>query len=252
MINIRDKYIFTHIEKTAGTSMAVGLQKNHLGYIYYIATNFSEQKKEGLLKELQLAPLEKIRDNYPNKHIMLKVFKKLMLESEWDQFFKFAFVRHPLDRLAALYVHTVRACAHGNGLGHDIPRERITAQYILTHKPEVIIPMSNLNGNGNLTHYDVTFDFFVRHFSDRGFHSQVEQISDTKGNIITNFIGKFENLEADWKKVCEKIKIAQNLPKKNMSAGTKDLYKQFYTEDLKEFIYDRDNEDFERLGYEKI
>ena len=244
MINIRDKYIFTHIEKTAGTSMASDLQKNHLGYIYYIATNFSEQKKEGLLKELQLAPLEKIRDDYPNKHIMLEVFKKLMLESEWDQFFKFAFVRHPLDRLASLYIHTVRA--------NFKTEERITAQYILTHKPKIILEMSNLDGSGNLTHYDVTFDFFVRHFSDRGFHSQVKQISDTKGNIITNFTGKFENLEADWKKVCEKIKIAQNLPKKNMSEGTEGLYKQFYTEDLKEFIYDRDNEDFERLGYEKI
>jgi|TARA_Y100000310_G_scaffold194333_1_gene194310 hypothetical protein len=241
MINIRDKYIFTHVEKTAGTSMAFELQKNHLGYIYYIATNFADRDRKGTL---QLAPLEEMKDNYPNKHIELEGFKPFMPEHEWDQFFKFAFVRNPLDRLVSLYVHIVSTYFKTEG--------RITAQDILTRKPEIIFEMPNLDGSGILTHYEVTFDFFARHFSNRGLHGQVKQLSDQKGNIITNFTGKFETLEADWKKVCEKIKIAPNLPKKNMSEGTKGLYKQFYTDDLKEFIYDRDSEDFERLGYEKI
>ncbi len=58
------------------------------------------------------------------------------------------------------------------------------------------------------------------------FMQQIEWITDTDGTILVNFIGRFENLEADFKTVCEKINIPYSLP--HLNSTEHEHYKSYY------------------------
>ena len=71
------------------------------------------------------------------------------------------------------------------------------------------------------------------------------------GRILADMVGKQENMEEDWKIVCERIGIAANLPKINVMKGaTEELYEKFYTKDTLDYMYESYKEEFEVFGYE--
>lgn len=64
---------------------------------------------------------------------------------------------------------------------------------------------------------------------------------------MPNFIGKFENLENDWRFLQEKFDLA-DLPHKN--ATTKDDWRNYYNEKTAKLVYKMYKKDFEAFGYE--
>jgi hypothetical protein len=76
----------------------------------------------------------------------------------------------------------------------------------------------------------------------------VEFSADNNERFI-NFVGKFENLEEDWKIVSEKIGI-QNQIRKNKYRTTKEYYRSYYTEELIEIVSDFYKRDLELFNYE--
>ena len=67
------------------------------------------------------------------------------------------------------------------------------------------------------------------------------------GKIDMDFIGKFENLEIDFKKVCRKIKAKFNLPHTNASKHIH--YSSYYDLDSKKFVAKVCEEEIELFKY---
>jgi hypothetical protein len=70
---------------------------------------------------------------------------------------------------------------------------------------------------------------------------------DESGNLLVNFVGKFENLDEDFQSICRKVGISASLPHVNKSKRT--CYQDYYdpeTRDLTARLY---AEDIERFGY---
>jgi hypothetical protein len=97
-----------------------------------------------------------------------------------DEYFKFGFVRNPWDRVVSLYCR----------------RE------------------------GQLIGQRMSFDAFVdwiEYASDTCVHPsrhryQIDWFRDDKGDIAVDFIGKFENLESDFRYVCRHLDTDAQLP----------------------------------------
>ena len=77
--------------------------------------------------------------------------------------------------------------------------------------------------------------------------TQTSCLVDESGNLLVDFVGKFENLDQDFQSICHKVGISASLPHINKSKRTD--YQEYYdaeTRDLTARLY---AEDIERFGY---
>ncbi|MEX0919953.1 MAG: sulfotransferase family 2 domain-containing protein [Candidatus Pacearchaeota archaeon] len=85
--------------------------------------------------------------------------------------------------------------------------------------------------------------------SDSHFRSQYKFLTNNEGNLFTEFIGKFENLEKDYKKICEIMGI-KNPPKlKHERKSKRKNYRKYYDEETKKLVAERYKKDLELFGY---
>jgi len=69
-----------------------------------------------------------------------------------------------------------------------------------------------------------------------------------EGEQFVDFVGRFENLDSDWKYICKQIGCKQTrLPRKNSSSHAH--YSESYTPELKELVAELYADDIELFGY---
>jgi hypothetical protein len=131
----------------------------------------------------------------------------------FDSFFKFTFVRNPWDWQVSLY------------------------HYILEH-PE--------NHGHAETKEMGSFRNFVFSREKLSF-TQTSCLVDENGNLLVDFVGKFENLDEDFRSICQKVGISARLPHINKSKRTD--YRDYYDAETREVTARLYAEDIERFGY---
>jgi hypothetical protein len=189
----KQKCIFIHIPKTAGTSVlnALGKEKggrNHLPwYVYYTANQY-----------------------------------------KFNNYFKFAFVRNPWDRVYSAYSYLLEG---GNKQG-DMNLLNIVNKY---------------NNFENFVVHGLGCGDFRNHLL---FIPQSEFIVGPQGEIVVDFVGNYEKLEDDFHKLMSIMgKSNKKLPQLNKSLGNQkykdeyltqksiDVVEQIYRQDIKTFNY---------------
>ena len=152
---------------------------------------------------------------------------------DWAEFFKFAFVRNPWDRLISWY-------------------SMVESMQETRHKKQ-----------NNMWHYvhdnSSTFEEFIRNCTDevnmkRGVnysfaYNQIDYLTDRKGRLLVDFIGRFENFEKDLREAFDRIDIKlETIPRGNRSAHKH--YSTYYTPETELLVRDRFKRDIEYFGYE--
>lgn len=102
---------------------------------------------------------------------------------------------------------------------------------------------------------DKGFAYFVKkgpvHISDKWADthliSQHILVYGKDGKPYVDFIGRFENLSVEWKKLQDKIDLPE-LPFRNQTE--KDDWRDYYTKELAQLVYTRYQRDFEVFGYD--
>lgn len=85
--------------------------------------------------------------------------------------------------------------------------------------------------------------------ADRHFRSQRSFITDKDGNILVDFIGKYENLSGDLAFAAHKTGLGEfKLFHENKSSRQND-YRELYTEETKRLIAERYKDDIELFDY---
>jgi chondroitin 4-sulfotransferase 11 len=202
IVNYRKKFLFIHIQKTAGTSIRKNLlQERGTKYLHYPHT---------LLKDTTLTKRQ-------------------------QRLFKFAFVRNPWDRLYSWYSMIV-----------SIGPEKTFYNYVLDN-------CNDFSGFLELT--DVIIDDPVEVFKTEipnvksiAFN-QLDYLTDQKGNVAVDFIGRFENLQEDYDTLCNKLGI-KNLPLQHLNKSNRRDYRHAYSSADAEKIYKMYQRDIEYFGYE--
>ena len=71
---------------------------------------------------------------------------------------------------------------------------------------------------------------------------------DDDGNVILDYIGRFEDFKGSWKKISKKIGFKKPLP--HVKATKKrQHYSKYYTDELRDIVADRFANDIEYFGY---
>jgi hypothetical protein len=208
-------FIFIHIPKTAGSSIGDPSHKK----IY----------KGALIQYLGEG------DEAHQGHIRASELHKQLHES-WDDFFKFCFVRNPWDRFVSAYVYYAQASSS------FLSRLRFTQEFFRSHSQlgRQIARCQNFKEFClNLYEFDL----------DIHFEPQLNYIANNKGELLVDFIGRYETLEQDFSDICERIGLPHcRLP--HFRRTKRQSYKYYYDQQTKEIIRNFYKDDIELLKYE--
>jgi hypothetical protein len=151
----------------------------------------------------------------------------LAFDENWKDYFKFAIVRNPWDRLLSCWKNKI-----------EMPwRESERAYYYK------VLGLDLLK--------DITFAEFIRRLNDDKLlyadkhWAQLHSLIDLDS---IDFIGRLENLQEDFNTICDKIGIPQQqLPHENKSEHKH--YTEYYDEETKQIIAEKYAKDIEMFGY---
>lgn len=182
--------IFIHITKTAGTSVA----KSLFGYLPY--------------------------------HYTATQYRVFYGKETFNNYFKFAFVRNPWDRLHSAYRYLK---AGGWNEKDKVWGEKHLAQY--EDFNEFVIKW--LTPENIKTHIH--------------FKPQHEFICDKHGNLLLDYIAYFETLNQDFEEIATRLNIKTTLETHNRNPG--ETYKNAYTQHAKSKVEDIYAKDIAIFGY---
>ena len=216
MISLTHKFIFICIPKTGTTAVSRSLSK-------YCIKNFSDGR----------GGLGYGEDRDPRKHFTYSEYLHLRLantEKIDEDYFSFAFVRNPFDRLVSQF--------HFTGLGWWRTNE------------------SHLKSG-----LEFCFKNYVKHivaqdlpFSCHTYRARMSNQPDEDWSQLqfvdegVDFIGRFENLQVDFNVICDRIGIPrQNLPHINRTKHKP--YAAYYDDETRELVAAKYAKDIEHFGY---
>lgn len=171
--------------------------------------------------------------NSPEKHRTAAELRNIYGEEAWSTYFKFSFVRNPWDRLVSWWAMI------------DGHRERFQAGAKLNLFQTYILENAN------------TFEEFLLNCdqeivdsdgSKAIFRNQLDYLTAPSGELLVDYIGRFERLSTDFEHVagCLSVRPAP-LPHVNKSAHRP--YTDHYTPALVDLVAQRYARDIERFGY---
>lgn len=163
----------------------------------------------------------------PSRHDPYWVYKTVNA-SKFGAYFKFAFVRNPWDRLVSSYEYL---SAGGNDL-----QDRVWAARHMPRYPD--------------------FGSFVRKgLTEPGIRSwmhfvpQTDFILDRTGRLMVDFLGRFENLEEDFRAVASRLNSGARLETAN--ASQRRPFQSYYDQDTARIVRNVYARDIEVLGYQE-
>lgn len=137
-------------------------------------------------------------------------------EKRFSEYFSFSFVRNPWDWQVSLY------------------------HFMLSREKHPSHNMIKKMGS---------FENYLKWRMEGGMRSQKSLISDEKGAILVDYVGRFENLHSDYHTACEKIGIKpKKLPHKKYLK--KKPYQEYYTPKLRDMVASINKEDIDFFEYE--
>lgn len=215
IISHSKKFIFIHIYKTAGTSISAEL----LPYARFIE-KFSNYYSTSVLVKI-VNYLFNLNDhgnkwiNGVHKHAKASEIKKYLGKKKFEDYFKFAFVRHPMDWQVSLYEY-IKNTPHKD---HNLVKE-------------------------------ISFKEFVLMEIKKGSPRQIDFLYEDN-NFIVDKIYKFENFREEVKKLFKILDInfkEDSLKHLNKSPRSKN-YNHYYDSELEKLVRDYYSDDFNLLGY---
>jgi Sulfotransferase family len=217
LISESQKLLFIHIQKTGGESIARMLTERVPGI-----------RRLGAKHEFARSA-------------------RVRLGAAWGDYFKFAFVRNPWDRLVSWYtmIRDARQIS---------PIKAIFSRRKRSHLRQI---ESNPLWRYFYDHCS-TFEEFVRNCtgeveSGEGVlysfaYNQLDYLVDEEGRVMVDFVGRFENFSVDVQKVATRARIGPG-PIVRANVSRHRHYSSYYTPQLERIVGDRFARDIAHFGY---
>ncbi|MEQ8573004.1 sulfotransferase family 2 domain-containing protein [Fulvivirga sp.] len=210
LISKSKKFIYIHVDRTGGTTFSKAFKK-------YTIFQWSHRFHMLCLS---------IFGEIPSIHLLkeqtaLSLRDKIGTET-YNSYFKFAMIRNPWEWLVSDYSYRQQ---YKVATYHDIISKMTFEQYVkwkLLKKYDEIDPFNN----------------------NRGLSSW---FTDESGNLLVDYVGRFENFSDEFQYFCQQIGVKATLPHLNQSKFND--YRKFYTDELAVLVEQYFKLDIETYGY---
>jgi hypothetical protein len=157
------------------------------------------------------------------RHAKAIAAKEMLPKDLYDALFKFAFVRNPWDLQVSSF--------------HHIRRER----------PHV---MQGHEDFASFLRWKLDADRPYQYHIDTSIELQSDYLVDLHGNLIVDFVGRYERLQDDFGEACRRIGIrVPELPHRRQATDRRQDYRSYYTGDTAALVAARFAPDIDRFGY---
>lgn len=213
LISHKHKFIFIHVPRTGGTSIAHSLRP-YANFLYKYDVIYNA--------------FAKYIHERPNLHFFQAHAKALNVKSKikddtYNDYLKFAVCRNPYDWAVSVYSFTKKCIANN---------------------------LSNFADLQGVVKECNTFNEFALWLKDNGGGFQKSFVSDEQGNLIVDHLIHFENIQDGFSKVTDKLNIPNTLEHLNASRKNNKFIDQ-YNSRSKEIVYEAFKEDFDFFNYPK-
>ncbi|MGV6817137.1 MAG: sulfotransferase family 2 domain-containing protein [Thiotrichales bacterium] len=214
LLSNKYNFLFVHIAKTGGTSVRTALNKLRWRDPYYpmmfLCHRFSHLTGH------------KLGTKFP-RHSKIIAAREMLPAEHFNQLFKFTFVRNPWDLQVSSF--------------HHIRRER----------PQV---MNGIDDFNEFMRWKFNPERPYQYHIDTSLQLQSDYLVDLHGNKLVDFIGRTENLQDDFDKVCETIGInPMTLPQKRVAKDRGKDYRAYYADDTAALVAQHFARDIEMFAY---
>ncbi len=213
LLSNRYNFLFVHIAKTGGTSVRAALEPLRWRDPLYLP--------QFICSRLSHLTGHRIGSKFP-RHARIVAAREMLPQELFERLFKFAFVRNPWDLQVSSY--------------HHIRRERPHLMEGITDFPTFI-------------RWKLDPERPYQYHIDTSIQLQSDYLIDLHGNLLVDFIGKYEQLEEDFREVCRRIGIPpRKLPHKRKATDRRD-YRAYYDEETATLVADHFQADITMFGY---
>jgi hypothetical protein len=155
------------------------------------------------------------------RHLFAREVQGMVPPEVWAGYYRFAFVRNPWDRLVSWYSMCMQNA-----------QQNKFSQFIRENAP--------------------TFADFITKtttgMAERTTYNQVDYVTGAGGELIVDFVGRFERLAVDYALVRARLGLTHDLPHTNTSSHR--AYRDYYSAETKAIVAQRFARDIDRFGYE--
>lgn len=168
-----------------------------------------------------------------HKHCFASEFRRMCPAEQWDAAFKFAFVRNPWDRLVSwwsmmnAYRDAFRQGARMNRFFTYVFENSVTFEdFILNCHADIADP----DGRKCIL------------------RNQLDYLTDSDGQVLVDFVGKFEHLAADFRTVTRELGLPDTeLEHRNRTAHAP--YTDYYSDRTRALVEQAYQRDITQFGY---
>ncbi len=154
-------------------------------------------------------------------HITAENLRLEVGSDDWLKYFSFTFVRNPWDLVLSFYsYHKVRVEEEGYELKNPKAAERFKTKPTFREWVMAGIPIRPCS----------------------------RYVKDETGNVLVNFIGRFENLQEDFLIVCNRLSLRASLP--HLKSSSHDQYRGYYDGETKSLVAEHFKADLDMFRYE--
>lgn len=153
----------------------------------------------------------------PKPHLNACQIEQNIAAEKFENYFKFGFVRNPWDRAVSLYERK-----EGLQLKNKMSFDEFV-EWLKFSSATCLHPLPH--------------------------RYQLDWFLNQNGDVIVDFIGRFEQLQKDWGFVSKRIGLSHQLPHLNKNCQ-RSHYSRYFNKKTRQIIADRFAVDIEYFGYE--
>lgn len=209
------KFIFFHVAKVAGLSIREALSP------YTVEPDKFKIRRPIKMIDGKVNPLYSIWESTVIHATALSTQKELG-DLTFNAYFKFAFVRNPWDWQVSMYHFILKETAHAH-------HQRVKA---LSGFPEYVKWMINEK----------------KPFEKGATRYQKDMLCNKAGEVIVDFVGRFENLADDFAYISDCLGLDSSIPFLNQSKHKS--YQSYYDSETYDLIAEHFKDDIALLGYD--
>jgi len=238
IISYKRKFIFVHLHKTGGDSIATALAP-YLGREDFILRSDLKDWVQRIRTGPRHEELHSLR-----KHSTAQDIQRIVPPAVWGESFKFAFVRHPIGRTVSLYKYAARK---------EEERRRVLPRNIwyLTPPGRRTDPLAWRSVRAYVE--TTSFSEFIRHpylADDLTMRPQCESLCGPDGQLLVDFVGKFEHLQNDFSAIQKRVGIPRKSLGWHNASNPKAASGLQVDEEDRAHLAERFKADFARFDYD--
>jgi len=215
IVSDHKEFIFCHIPKTGGGSVRETLYPHcgeHIKGSEIVASGSGR---------METSAGNVVVGQYLRPHLPMRLGQKILGKYRFKEYFKFAFVRNPWDRFVSFY--------------HFFCQNEEHRRYEEVRKLSFTTFIDNLSGDQQ---------YWTKFLAQKDF------VYDEEGNLLVDFVGRFETLQKDLDSVSDKLGIKSlKLPEQHVHKTDHKRYTKYYNNSTRKKIARVAKLDIKTFGY---